>query len=94
MGKVALGFVETRGHTGNVVAIDAMIKTAGVELVKQAGIGGAYMTAVVRGEVGAVKSAVDAGMEAAAKSGELVCANVIPSAHEDVFVLLGIKKEG
>ena len=94
MPKVALGFVETRGRTGSVAAIDAMIKAANVELVRQIGIGGAYMTAVVRGEVGAVKSAVDAGMEAAAKIGELVCANVIPSAHGDVFALLGLKKEG
>ena len=93
MGKSALGFVETRGHTGSAVAIDAMLKTANVTFVEQIGIGGAFMTAVVRGEVGAVKSAVDAGMEAAAKVSELVCANVIPSAHEDVFLLLGIKKE-
>ena len=50
------------------------------------------VTAVVRGEVGAVKSSVEAGSEAAAKVGELVCANMIPSAHEDVFELLGIKK--
>jgi len=94
MAKAALGFVETRGHAGNVAAIDAMIKSANVELVKQVGIGSAHMTAVVRGEVGAVKSAVDAGMEAAARVGELICANVIPSAHEDVFALLGLKKEG
>jgi ethanolamine utilization protein EutM len=93
MPKTALGFVETRGRTGSVAAIDAMIKAANVDLVRQVMIGGAYMTAVVRGEVGAVKSAVDAGMEAAAKIGELVCANVIPSAHEDVFALLGLGKE-
>ena len=92
MAKVALGFVETRGNTGNLVAIDAMLKTANVDLVKQVGIGGGYVTAIVRGEVGSVKSSVDAGAEAAAKVGELVCANVIPSAHEDVFDLIGIKK--
>ncbi len=92
MAKVALGFVETRGNTGNVVAIDAMLKTANVDLVKQVGIGGGYVTAIVRGEVGSVKSSVEAGAEAAAKVGELVCANVIPSAHEDVFDLIGIKK--
>ncbi len=92
MSKVALGFVETRGNTGSVVAIDAMLKTANVDLVKQVGIGGGYVTAVVRGEVGAVKSSIEAGAEAAAKVGELVCANVIPSAHEDVFDLIGIKK--
>ncbi len=92
MNKVALGFVETRGNTGSVLAIDAMLKTANVELVKKVQIGGGYVTAVVRGEVGAVKSSVEAGAEAAAKVGELICANVIPSAHDDVFQLIGIKK--
>lgn len=92
MSKVALGFVETRGNTGNILAIDAMLKTANVDLVKKQGIGGGYVTAIVRGEVGAVKSSVEAGAEAAAKVGELICANVIPSAHEDVFGLIGIKK--
>jgi ethanolamine utilization protein EutM len=92
MAKVALGFIETRGSTGNTVAIDAIIKAANVELVDQIGIGGGFITAIVRGEVGAVKAAIDDGMEAAAKIGELVCANVIPSAHEDVFKLIGIKK--
>lgn len=92
MVKVALGFVETRGNTGSVLAIDAMLKTANVDLVKKVGIGGGYVTAIVRGEVGAVKSSIEAGTEAAAKVGELVCANVIPSAHEDVFGLIGIKK--
>ncbi len=92
MAKAALGFVETRGNTGSVLAIDAMLKTANVDLVKKVGIGGGFVTAIVRGEVGAVKSSVEAGAEAAAKVGELVCANVIPSAHEDVFGLIGIKK--
>jgi ethanolamine utilization protein EutM len=92
MSKVALGFVETRGNTGSVLAIDAMLKTANVDLVKKVEIGGGYVTSIVRGEVGAVKSSVEAGAEASAKVGELVCANVIPSAHEDVFSLIGIKK--
>ncbi|MBN1782676.1 BMC domain-containing protein [bacterium] len=92
MAGVALGFVETRSNTGNIVAIDAMIKTANVDLVGKFEIGSGLVTAVVRGEVGAVKSSVEAGSEAAAKAGELVCSNVIPSAHEDVFELLGIKK--
>ncbi len=92
MDKVTLGFVETRGNTGSVMAIDAMLKTADVELVKKVGIGGGYVTAVVRGEVGAVKSSVEAGAEFAARVGELVCANVIPSAHQDVFKLIGISK--
>ena len=92
MAKVALGFVETRGNTGCILALDAMIKTANVELVKKTGIGGGYVTTIVRGEVGAVNSSVEAGAEAAAKVGELVCANVIAAAHEDVFKILGISK--
>lgn len=92
MPGVALGFVETRSNTGNIVAIDAMIKTANVDLVGKFEIGSGLVTAVVRGEVGAVKSSVEAGSEAAAKVGELLCSNVIPSAHEDVFNMLGIKK--
>lgn len=93
MSKVALGFIETRGNTGSVAALDAMIKTANVDLVDQIGIGGGYVTAVIRGEVGSVNSAIEAGAEAAGKVGELVCANIIPSAHEDVFTMLGIKKQ-
>lgn len=88
----ALGFVETRGNTGALQAIDAMMKTANVEFVKRIEIGGAYVTVLVRGEVGAVRSAVEAGAEAAGRVGELMCTNVIPSAHEDVFQLLGVAK--
>lgn len=89
---VALGFVETRGNTAVVSAIDAMLKTANVELVKRVEVGGAYVTALVRGDVAAVRSAVDAGAEAAARIGELVCTNVISMAHEEVFELIGIEK--
>lgn len=88
----ALGFVETRGNTGAVQAIDAMIKAANVEFVKRVEIGGAYVTALVRGEVGAVRASVEAGAEAAARVGELVCTNIIPSAHEEVFELLNLTK--
>ncbi|HTY37585.1 MAG TPA: BMC domain-containing protein [Bacteroidota bacterium] len=92
MSRVALGFVETRGNTGAIQAIDAMIKTANVEFVKRVEVGSAFVTVLVRGEVGAVRSSVEAGAEAAAKVGELVSTNIIPSAHEDVFTLLGIEK--
>lgn len=92
MAKSALGFIETRGNTGSVIALDAMVKAANVDYVDKVEIGGGYVTTVVRGEVGAVKSSVEAGAEAAARTGELVCANVIASAHEDVFGLLGIQK--
>ena len=89
---VALGFVETRGNTGAVHAIDAMIKAANVEFVTRVEIGGSYVTALIRGEVGAVRSSVEAGADAAARVGELVCTNVIPSAHEEVFELIGVEK--
>jgi ethanolamine utilization protein EutM len=89
---VALGFVETRGNTGAVQALDVMLKTASVEFVKRVEIGGAFVTVIVRGEVGAIRSAVDAGAEAAAKVGELVSTNIIPSAHQDVFELIGVNK--
>jgi ethanolamine utilization protein EutM len=89
---VALGFVETRGNTGALHAIDAMMKTANVDFLKRVEIGGAYVTVLVRGEVGAVRSAVEAGAEAAGRVGELMCTNVIPSAHEDVFELLSVAK--
>lgn len=92
MSRVALGFVETRGNTGAINAIDAMLKTANVEFVKRVEIGGAYVTAIVRGEVGAVRSSIEAGAEAAAKVGELISTNIIASAHEEVFELIGIEK--
>jgi ethanolamine utilization protein EutM len=93
MPGTALGFVETRGNTGAINALDAMMKTANVEFVKRVEIGGAYVTVLVRGEVGAVRSSVEAGAEAAGKVGELVSVNIIPSAHEDVFALIGIERE-
>jgi ethanolamine utilization protein EutM len=69
-----------------------MMKMANVDFVKRVEIGGAYVTALVRGEVGAVRSAVEAGAEAAGRVGELVSTNVIPSAHDEVFELIGIEK--
>ena len=92
MSRGALGFVETRGNTGALQAIDAMLKTANVEFIKRVEVGSAFVTVIVRGEVGAVRSSVEAGAEAAAKVGEIVSTNIIPSAHEDVFELLGIEK--
>jgi ethanolamine utilization protein EutM len=78
----ALGMVETRGYTGLVEASDAMCKTANVTLVTMVSIGGGYVTALVKGEVGSVKAAVAAGAEAAARVGELVASHVIPNPHE------------
>jgi len=78
----AIGMIETRGHVGIVEATDAMCKAADVELVKTVAIGGAYVTAIVKGDVGSVKAAVDAGADAAGRVGELVAAHVIARPHE------------
>ena len=74
----AIGLVETKGLTALVEATDAMAKAANVEIVKRISIGGAYVTAVVRGDVGSVRAAVEAGAEAATQVGELVSSHVIP----------------
>lgn len=81
----AIGMIETRGMTGLVHGTDAMLKAANVELVKQVAIGGAYLTVIVKGDVGSVKAAVDAGAEAAGKTGELVAAHVIARPHEQLL---------
>ena len=78
----ALGMIETKGFVGLVEASDAMCKAANVELVKAIPIGGGYVTTIVKGDVGSVKAAVDAGAEAANRVGELVSAHVIPRPHE------------
>lgn len=81
--------IETRGFVGNVEAADAMAKAASVELVKQVQIGGAYLTILVKGDVGSVKAAVEAGAEAAARVGELVSSNVIARPHPDLLKQFG-----
>lgn len=73
----SLGMIETRGQVGLVEATDAMLKAANVQLVRTIPIGGAYITCVVRGDVGSVKAAVDAGADAASRVGDLVAAHVI-----------------
>lgn len=80
----ALGLVETRGLVGLVEASDAMCKAANVRLVRMVQIGGGFVTTIVRGDVGSVRAAVDAGTEAAKRVGELVCCHVIPRPHESV----------
>ncbi len=84
----ALGMIETRGFTAMVEASDAMVKAAKVELVSYERIGGGYVTAVVRGDVAAVRAAVDAGTRAAERVGEIVSTHVIPRPHENVDVTL------
>jgi ethanolamine utilization protein EutM len=74
----AIGLIETRGLIAQIEAADAMLKAANVTLVKQVQIGGAYVTTIIKGDVGSVRAAVDAGSSAASKVGELVSAHVIP----------------
>jgi ethanolamine utilization protein EutM len=85
----ALGMIETRGWVGLVEATDAMVKAANVEVLKTIQIGGAYVTTIVRGDVGSVKAAVDAGAEAAGKVGELVSAHVIARPHAELLAGYG-----
>ncbi len=84
----ALGMVETKGLVASIEAADAMTKVAHVRLVCQEEIGGGYITIMVRGEVGAVQSSVDAGVAAAKRTGELVSAHVIARPHPMVERLL------
>ena len=86
--STALGMVETRGLVASIEAADAMSKVAYVQLLCQEEIGGGYVTVMVRGEVGAVQSAVDAGVAAAKRAGELVTAYVIARPHRSVEKLL------
>lgn len=84
----ALGLIETKGLIGAVEAADAMVKAANVALEGLAKVGGGLMTVSVRGDVGAVKAAVDAGQAAAARVGELVSAHVIPRLHGEVEAIV------
>lgn len=84
----ALGMVETRGLVASIEAADAMSKVAYVQVICQEEIGGGYVTIMVRGEVGAVQSSVDAGVAAAKRAGELVAAHVIARPHPSVEKLI------
>ena len=84
----ALGMVETRGLVGAIEAADAMVKAANVQLVGKEQVGGGLVTVMVRGDVGAVKAATDAGAAAAEKVGELISVHVIPRPHAEVDVIL------
>jgi ethanolamine utilization protein EutM len=88
MSKIALGLIETRGLVASIEAADAMVKAAQVVLIGKEKIGGGYVTVMVRGEVGAVKAATDAGAAAARRVGELVSVHVIPRPHEQVESIL------
>lgn len=84
----ALGMIETKGFVGGVEAADAMVKAANVQLVGKEYIGAGYMTIFVRGDVGAVKAATDAGAAAARRVGELISVHVIPRPHDSVEKIL------
>ncbi len=84
----ALGLVETKGFVGAVEAADAMVKSANVQLMGMEKIGAGLVTVMVRGDVGAVKAAVDAGSVAARAVGELLSTHVIPRPHADTEKLL------
>ncbi len=84
----ALGMVETKGLVGAIEAADAMVKAANVVLVGKVLVGGGLVTVAVRGDVGAVKAATDAGAAAAEKIGELVSVHVIPRPHSEVEMIL------
>ncbi len=81
----SIGMVETKGFTGSIEASDAMVKAASVDLVKQIPIGGGFLTVLVKGDVGSVKAAVDAGSAAADRVGELVASHVLARPHEDLL---------
>lgn len=80
----ALGLIETKGYISTVAASDAMLKAANVTLLAQIQIGNAFVATLVRGDVGSVKAAVDAGAHAATSNGELVAAHIIPRPSEAV----------
>ncbi|KIL46681.1 carboxysome shell protein [Jeotgalibacillus alimentarius] len=84
----SIGMIETRGLTAAIEAADAMLKAANVEIVGSEKIGSGLVTIVIRGEVGAVKAAIDVGAEAVQRTGELVASHVIPRPHSDVEKLL------
>lgn len=86
----ALGMVETKGLIGSIEAADAMVKAANVSLVGKELVGGGIVTVMVRGDVGAVKAATDAGAAAAQRVGELLSVHVIPRPHSEVENILPI----
>jgi ethanolamine utilization protein EutM len=85
---IALGMVETRGLVGAIEAADAMVKAANVVLIGSEYVGGGYVTVMVRGDVGAVKAATDAGAAAAKRVGEVVSVHVIPRPHSEIETIL------
>jgi ethanolamine utilization protein EutM len=91
---IALGMVETRGLIGSIEAADAMVKAANVVVIGSEYVGGGYVTVMVRGDVGAVKAATDAGAAAAKRVADLVSVHVIPRPHENVEMILPQRSKG
>ncbi|MCK5074590.1 MAG: BMC domain-containing protein [Bacteriovoracaceae bacterium] len=89
----ALGMIETKGFVAMVEASDAMVKAAKVELIGHEKIGGGYTTAIIRGDVAAVKAATEAGVRAAEKVGELISVHVIPRPHENIDLALPLGRK-
>ncbi len=87
-GQSALGMIETRGLVASIEAADAMVKAASVTIVSQTKAGGGLVSTLIRGEVGAVKAATDAGATAANKVGDVVAVHVIPRPHDELEALL------
>ncbi len=88
MSMQALGMIETKGLVGSIEAADAMVKAANVTLIGKEHVGGGLVTVMVRGDVGAVKAAVDAGAAAAERVGNLVSIHVIPRPHDEIEAIL------
>ena len=89
----ALGMIEVKGFVGMVEAADAMVKAAKVELIGYEKTGGGYVTAVVRGDVAAVKAATEAGQRAAERVGEVIAVHVIPRPHGNVDMALPLGRQ-
>ncbi len=87
-GQMALGMIETRGLVAAIEAADAMVKAASVTIISQTKAGGGLVSTLVRGEVGAVKAATDAGSVAANKVGEVVAVHVIPRPHDELEAII------
>ena len=88
MNSEALGMIETKGLVGSIEAADVMVKAANVTLIGKEHVGGGLVTVLVRGDVGAVKAATDAGAAAAQRVGELISVHVIPRPHTEVEAIL------
>jgi microcompartment protein CcmL/EutN len=88
IGNQALGMIETRGLVSSIEAADAMAKSSNVDLLDKRAIGGGYITVMVRGDVGAVRTALGAGRKAASKIGKVVSTRIIPGPHLDLENLL------